>query len=193
MLQSYILIKNIFSFPIYTHSIFVAASFQGIWVINIYTPLGAERKVEREHFFNTEVTYMLPTDSTEVLMAGDFNCATSQADCTGKPNMSRALETLKRGMGFRDVWEPRPHIPAYTHYSNVGASRIDRIYIADPLLRHKQGVATVAAAFSDHFAVILRMTLDGTRMLQKARMWRMNTTLLEESSFLEIINEQWGE
>jgi exonuclease III len=28
----------------------VAASFQGIWVMNIYAPLGEERKVEREHF-----------------------------------------------------------------------------------------------------------------------------------------------
>ena len=47
---------------------------------------------------------MLPTDSTEVLIAGDFNCVTSQADCTGKPNMSRALTTLIRGMGLCDVW-----------------------------------------------------------------------------------------
>jgi hypothetical protein len=36
------------------------------------------------------------------------------------------------------------------------------------------------------------MALDGISMLQKDRVWRMNTTLLEESSFREISKEQWG-
>jgi hypothetical protein len=85
-----------------------------------------------------------------------------------------------------------PHIPAYTHYTNVGASRIDRIYITNPLQRRKQGLETVAVAFSDHFSVIIRMTVGGISMLQKARVWRINTTLLEEPSFREIIKEQWG-
>ena len=59
--------------------------------------------MEREYFLNTDVTFLLPTDSTEVLIAGDFKCVISQADYTGKPNMSRALTTLIRGMGLRDV------------------------------------------------------------------------------------------
>ena len=166
--------------------------FHGIWIINIYTPSGVEKRVEREYFFNTDVTFLLPTDSTEVLIAGDFNCVISQADCTGKPNMSRALKTFIRGMGHRDVWTTHPHIPAYTHYTNVGASRIDRIYITNPLQNHKKGVETVAAAFSDHFAVIIQMELDEINMLHKARVWRMNPTLLEESFFRGIMKEQWG-
>jgi hypothetical protein len=97
-------------------------------------------------------------------------------------------------MSLRDVWKTHPHTPAYTNYTNVGASRIDRIYvyITDPLQCRKQGAGTVAAAFSDHFAVIIRMALNGTRMVRKARLWRMNTTLLEESFFWEILKEQWG-
>ena len=43
------------------------------WIINIYAPSGAEKRVEREYIFNTDVTFLLPTDSTEVLIAGDFN------------------------------------------------------------------------------------------------------------------------
>ena len=81
----------------------IAAMFQGIWIINIYAPSGAEKRMEREYFLNTDVTFLLPTDSTEVLIAGDFKCVISQADYTGKPNMSRALTTLIRGMGLRDV------------------------------------------------------------------------------------------
>ena len=81
----------------------IAAMCQGIWIVNIYAPSGAEKRVEREYFFNTYVTFLLPTDSAEVLIAGVFNCVISQADCSGKPNTSRALTTLIRGMGLRDV------------------------------------------------------------------------------------------
>jgi len=124
-------------------------------------------------------------------MAGDFNCVISQADCTGKPNMSRALEKITKGIRLYDVCEKHPHTTAYTHYTNFGASRIDRIYITEALINQKQAVETVAAAFSDHFAVTLRLKLDGTRMMQKDRVWRKNITLLEESTFQETIKEQW--
>ena len=69
---------------------------------------------------------------------------------------------------------------------------ISPIYITNPLQSRKKGAETVAAAFSDHLAVKIRMELDGINMTHKAKVWRMNTTLLEESSFREIIKEQWG-
>jgi len=124
-------------------------------------------------------------------MAGDFNCVISQADCTCKPNMSRALEKITKGIRLYDVWEKHSHTTAYTHYTNFRASRIDRIYITEPLINQKQGVGTVAAAFSDHFAVLRRLKLDGTRLMHKDRVWRVNITLLEESTFQETIKEQW--
>jgi hypothetical protein len=71
-------------------------------------------------------------------------------------------------------------------------SRIDRIYISDTIQHRKQGAGTVAAAFIDHFAVIVHMVLEGTSMLRRVRLWRMNITVLEESSFREIIKGQCG-
>ena len=92
--------------------------------------------------------------------------------------MSWALTTLIRGMGLCDIWTTHPHIHAYTHYTNVGASRFDRIYITNPLLSRKKEAETVPAAFSDHLAVVIRMELDVINMIHKAKVWRMNTTLL---------------
>jgi exonuclease III len=89
----------------------IAAMFQGIRIINIYAPSGAEKRVERECFFNNDVTFLLPTDSTDVVIAGDFNCVTSPADCTGRPTTSRALMTLIKVIGLCDVWETHPHNP----------------------------------------------------------------------------------
>ena len=127
-----------------------------------------------------------------MIIVGDFNCVVSPADCTGKPNMSRALATFVNGMGLRDMWETHNPCPAYTHYTNDGASRTDRIYATKTLIQRKKGAETVAAAFSDHFAVTVRITFDTPRMMCKARVWRMNTTLLEETAFRETIKEQWG-
>jgi exonuclease III len=108
--------------------------FMGIWIINIYAPSGAEKRSERESFYNTDVTNLLPKASTEMIIAGDFNSVLSPADYTGKPPMSRALATLVKGMGLRDTWETHASCPAYTHYTNDGASRIDRIYATEPLI-----------------------------------------------------------
>jgi exonuclease III len=117
----------------------IAAMFQGIWIINIYAPSGAEKRVERECFFNNEFTFLLPTDSNDVIIAGDFNCVNSPADCTERPTMSRALMTLIKGRSLRDVWETHPHTPAYTHYTNAGASRIDRICHKPPKVPETRG------------------------------------------------------
>jgi hypothetical protein len=47
----------------------------------------------------------------------------------------------------------------YTHYTAQGASRIVRIYLTRQLLKSKQGVESIAAAFTDHLAVILMVSL----------------------------------
>ena len=90
------------------------------------------------------------------------------------------------------MWQTHTSCPVYTHYINNGASRFDRIYATKSLLDRKKGAETVAAAFSDHLAVIVHITFDTPRMLYKARMWRMNITLFEEPEFRGVIKEQWG-
>jgi len=45
----------------------------------------------------------------------------------------------------------------YTHYTPTGASRIDRIYVTTKIMFKKEGVETVAAAFTDHLTVVLRI------------------------------------
>jgi len=164
--------------------------FKGIWIINIYAPSGVEKQSERECFYTTDVTYLLSTASNGMINAGDFNCFVSPAGCAGKPSMSHALATLVKGMGLRNMWETHTHCPAYTHYTNDGAARIDRFYATETLIYRKQGAETVAAAFPDHFAVIVLMTFDTPRMMCRARVWRMNITLLEEIAFREAIKEQ---
>ena len=119
----------------------MSASFHGIFIVNIYAPSGAERRQEREAFYNTEVVQLIPSSSTAMRLAGDFNCVITNDDCTGQRNYSRTLARLIHGLV--DVWETTPTRTAYTHYTATGASRIDRIYVTHDLRRRQQGAETV--------------------------------------------------
>jgi len=70
----------------------IAAMYNGIRLINVYAPSGAESKQEREWFYNADVPYLLPATERDIILAGDFNCVLSHTDATGHRNNSRALK-----------------------------------------------------------------------------------------------------
>jgi len=93
-------------------------------------------------------------------MSGDFDCVLERKDATGNFNYNRTLDGLVRGNALQDAWQGGADRPGYTHYSVGSAARLDRIYISSDLLRRKQEMETLAAAFTDHMAVCLRMTVE---------------------------------
>ena len=89
-----------------------------------------------------------------MIVGVDFNCIFHQKDNTCHFNYSRALDGLVHGFELRDMWQAdAPDV--YTHYSPMGATIIDRTYTTKELSTKTTGVETVAAAFTDHLAVIL--------------------------------------
>jgi hypothetical protein len=71
---------------------------KGVWYVNVYAPSGAERKLEREQFFNNERPLMLPVTPEEIPIAGDFNCIINKMDIRGNVSCSKELESLIRGI-----------------------------------------------------------------------------------------------
>jgi exonuclease III len=61
----------------------MSASLRGILIEIIYAPSGAEKRQEREALYNNEVVHRIPSSSTAMIMAGDFNCVIKTDDCTG--------------------------------------------------------------------------------------------------------------
>jgi endonuclease/exonuclease/phosphatase family metal-dependent hydrolase len=98
----------------------------------------------------------------DILLGGDFNCVLDAGDSTGHGYYSRALSKLISGYSLRDAWQARPGNTVYTHYIVHEATRLDRLYLTEGLLRRKTGVKTVAAAFTDHLAVVLRISMSAT-------------------------------
>ena len=131
-----------------------------MWLVNIYAPSGAEKKIERDAFFNKDLPLLLKDVPTTMILGGDFNCVLTKTDCTGHLNFSRALNALVKGFHLVDMWEAVPERDVYTHYTRQRASRLDRIYVKPNLSKKKCETETVMAAFTAHLAVVLRIALD---------------------------------
>jgi exonuclease III len=78
----------------------IAAEVQGVWLVNIYAPSGAEKKIERETFFNIDFTLLLKDIPTTMILGGDFNCVLAKTDCNGHCNFSQALNVLVKFLNW---------------------------------------------------------------------------------------------
>ena len=126
-----------------------------------------------------------------MILAGDFNFVLSNAACTGQGNYSKALARLVRWLDLRDAWDVAPKRTVFTHYITKDASRIDRIYITDNLRWTQNGTEAVAAAFTDHMAIILRLLTDIPCVISGKGYWRMNVSNLSEPHFQHRLQETW--
>jgi exonuclease III len=168
----------------------IAAHILNKWFINVYAPSGAEKRAERESFYSTDIVTLLPVSEVESVMGGDFNCVINRHDTTATFNPSRALNELICGLHFVDAWDQQTR-PAYTHYTSTGATRLDRIYVTPTLYQKKTGIETMAAAFTDHFAVVLRLELDGPCTQRGPGVGKMNVSLFKDACFLDTVPTMW--
>jgi exonuclease III len=171
----------------------MAAQFQNVTIVNIYAPSGAERNRNRENLFSNELPYLLRDIPPSFLVGDGFNCVLANIDATGHPNYSRALQEFIRGFDLLDMWKTSQERATYTHYTSRGVSRIDRIYASRNLSRHKRGAETRVAAFTDHLAVVVKITLEATTMRRGRGYWKMNAALLSEERFQEQLRRCWTE
>jgi len=170
----------------------IAASLHATKTVNIYAPSRAERKVDRECFFTKEMLTLIPSDCTELLLAGDFNCILNTSECTGNKCFSRSLGILVREMALYDGWEIMPGNNGYTHYAPKSASRIDRIYLSRTLLQRKTGIETRVVACKDHLAAVLQIGIARHLLIMGRGYWKMNAAILHTHAFTEEFTSCWS-
>ena len=95
------------------------------------------------------------------------------------------------GLGLHDVWKQTSTRPSITLYTSRGASRIDRIYINHTLKPMKGGVATVVAGFTDNLALVLQMASGDPIPTRGRGYWQMNTAVLQEVGFCQLLRGKW--
>jgi len=81
----------------------------------------------------------------------------------------------------------------YIHYSVWEAARLDRIYISSGLLRRKQGMETLATAFTDHLALSIRLTVEESTMRRGPWYWKMDVRILEDKATIEKFKTLWDQ
>ena len=167
----------------------MAMSFGGIYFVNIYAPSGTSKRLERETFFNNDLPYLRETFCWAAnLIALDAGYS------TGHGSYSRSLSTLIHGYSLRDAWQTRPDNTTYTHYIAHGATRLDRLYPREGLLRRKTGVATVATAFRDHLEVVLRLSMSVTLLRRGRGTWKLESDTLTSTQAMQDLHHhcpQW--
>jgi len=171
----------------------MAATYNGLLIINVYAPSGTARRADRESFSTSELTCVLQAASHNAILGGDFNCVLYPVDTTGHFLTSRALMEIVRGLALADTWTQDALRPNYTHYSPNGATRIDHthIYMSHTLLERKTGTQIIPVAFIDHHAVVLRLRLNDSDLRRGPNRWKMNPLLMGDENIIHNIRVQW--
>jgi hypothetical protein len=102
------------------------------------------------------------------------------------------LSEIVRGLALSDAWSQDPQRPTFTHYSPSGATRIDRFYLTQDLLGLKTGIEILPAAFTDHDAVVLRLSINNAGMRRRRGRWKMDRVMVTEPAVQEKILIGWA-
>jgi hypothetical protein len=116
----------------------IAVEYIGIRLINVYAPSGTAKRKEKEHFYNTELPYLLRAAPETMILGGDFNFILDPVDATGHFQNSRPLAELVHALALKGTWQQNPAKPTFTHHSPSGATRIDRLYTSQDLMAKKE-------------------------------------------------------
>ena len=133
---------------------------------NFYLQSGtdAQSKASRENYCCQVLPNMLINSKDSGCVGGDFNCIVNKEDATHYPEakVSRGLQRLVQLKDWKDSFRSLfPHSKVYSRYYEnrraEGASRIDRGYHFGQLT--VSGAEYIPLAFSDHFALLLKLSL----------------------------------
>jgi len=150
------------------------------------------RRADRERFFTSELHALFYATSQSVLLGGNFNCVLHPTDTTGPFTTSRALSEVVRGLALSDAWNQDPQRPIYTHYSPNSATRIDRFNITQDLLLRKTSIEILPAAFTDHTAVVLRLSVPIVGTGWRKGRWKMDPEMVTEAAVKDKIQCSWA-
>ena len=163
-----------------------------LYLINVYAPSGRNKAQEREHLFETDLTYQLIANTDNIIMCGDWNSILAPKD-TSKPLnacYSKALQHIVTTFKYKDIFLKNKNKAKYTFYMNNYAARLDRIYISK-LFPNIEDTNTYPVSFSDHLCVCV--TLNATPQIQISRpRWRLNVSLLNKDIIKHNFNITWS-
>jgi len=165
----------------------IAADCKGIRLMDVYAPSGTARRANREQFYTTELPYLFHEGPIDLLIRGDFNCVLHPSDTTGHFQPSRALSEIRTTRCLET--EPRPTyiyilLPPWSHETRPFIHNLGNT-------AKKIGIEFMPVAFTDQYAVAIRITVQHSN-LQKARVrWKMDPILINDKHLIKRISSEW--
>ena len=171
---------------------------ESISFFNLYAPSGNGGRQERARFFGETVFRNLAACRVLPVLIGDFNCVLNRIDTMENFNLKKCaplqdlINTFRYVDGFRAL---HPIALEFTwSRPRLSPSRLDRIYVPPHLASLLQEVSH-EATLSDHKLVLVRLEVNLEKILvpkrELAPVWRMNTSILEDSDFREQFPVFW--
>ena len=158
-------------------------------LVNIYAP---NTITDRKAFFSALHSFFI--SSGLLLLGGDFNCIDNVLDklnCATVPSADKvSLVSLMSDFSLVDVWRKRnPRKITFTWSNNdqSQASRIDRFFLAKPLVSKVSFCDVLPCVFSDHDFIKLDLSLDGL-FRRRSGVWRFNNSLLSDPAFKNLLS-----
>lgn len=167
----------------------ICTSVQGkkIAFVSVYAP-----SVYDPSFFPWLSAELLAFSDYELIVAGDMNAVldvkmdrSSQMASVAQQQASNDLKAFLTNLNLFDAWRSRhPDVRDYTFFSasHKTFSRIDHIFLSHCLNTAVDSCSILPMTISDHNPVV--MEIDVGLKIRKSPRWRLNTTLLQNESFL---------
>ena len=172
-------------------------------LINIYSP-----NLERNQipFFNKlkERMSSFTDDADNILLGGDFNVIMdTNLDRKGGSEIKKTqarrdifnkIEEILSDYNIQDIWRVKnPDRRRFTWHRGETHSRLDYWFISNTLQDHIEKVDIIPALKTDHSAVMTHFKSFESQEKGKGH-WRLNTTFIEEASYIQGIiehKEEW--
>ena len=157
----------------------------------MYAPTQKEPALTRKNFFLSEIPNFMKASDQNIIINGDFNSIIDPKDREESEkkinwHLKYLIEKLKFVDSFRFM---HPNETSFTFICPNGKSRIDKIFISKLLQNNIISIAHKPYIFSDHLAVILTLNnfITKNKTTKQKSNWKLNTSILEETRFKEII------
>lgn len=166
-------------------------------LVNIYAPSdGNERDVLFQRLKNKISTF----STDPIIIAGDYNCTLLPkidrlSTQEPHPRSANSLARLCNKHKLIDAWRNfhgEEH-QQFTWRNKNACSRIDRVYISKHIRTNIKysAIYDVPNSLSDHSAIVL--SLYHSKIKNKSPYWCLNTSVLDEDSYCNIIRAFWDQ
>ena len=160
------------------------------FIVNIYAPTDYR---DQNEFIKTLSEFLVKkTDTSRLIIAGDWNCTLTKADKSGgvawkSTNYRDAVDNLMNELNLLDIYRklhPKTRSFKYESKAINLKSKIDFILVSRPISIDVQNAEIRMSVAPDHKATFLKINIR-SELKRGPGTWKFNNSLLEDDDFKE--------